>query len=91
MRAPVGRVLQEQLEYSIVRLEAANLVGAHLEGANLEGAQMDGAELAEAHLEGTDLSKVKGLTQKALDSAHGDERTHIPVGLQRPKHWLNRK
>jgi uncharacterized protein YjbI with pentapeptide repeats len=58
-----------------------------LSGANLAGARMDGADLTGAGTSitsflGTDLTKVKGLTQKQLDVACGDAATKLPPGLK---------
>lgn len=60
---------------------------AELSGANLAGARMDGADLTGAGTSitsflGTDLTKVKGLTQKQLDVACGDAATKLPPGLK---------
>ncbi len=61
--------------------------GTELSAANLAGAKMDGADLTGAKTSitsflGTDLRKVKGLTQKQLDVACGDARTQLPPGLR---------
>jgi len=61
--------------------------GTELSGANMAGAKMDGADLTGAKTSitsflGTDLRKVKGLTQKQLDVACGDAGTKLPPGLK---------
>jgi uncharacterized protein YjbI with pentapeptide repeats len=61
--------------------------GTELSGANLAGAKMDGADLTGAKTSitsflGTDLRRVKGLTQKQLDVACGDAGTKLPPGLR---------
>ena len=61
--------------------------GTDLSGANMAGAKMDGADLTGAKTSitsflGTDLRKVKGLTQKQLDLACSDKQTLLPVGLK---------
>ena len=61
--------------------------GTELSGANLAGARMDGADLTGAKTSitsflGTDLTRVKGLTQKQLDVACGDATTKLPPGLK---------
>ncbi len=61
--------------------------GTELSAANLAGAMMDGADLTGARTSitsflGTDLRKVKGLTQKQLDVACGDAKTQLPPGLR---------
>jgi uncharacterized protein YjbI with pentapeptide repeats len=60
--------------------------GTELSGANLAGARMDGADLTGAKTSitsflGTDLTKVKGLTQAQLDVACSDTATKLPPGL----------
>ncbi len=61
--------------------------GTELSSANLAGAKMDGADLTGARTSitsflGTDLRKVKGLTQTQLDVACGDAKTQLPPGLR---------
>jgi uncharacterized protein YjbI with pentapeptide repeats len=61
--------------------------GTELSAANMAGAKMDGADLTGAQTSitsflGTDLRKVKGLTQKQLDVACGDDKTQLPPGLR---------
>ena len=75
------------------------LTGAYLHKADLSVADLTGAILlgdqdymARIGLPirgkpGADLSEAKHLTQKQLDSAHGDETTKIPSHLVRPSHW----
>jgi uncharacterized protein YjbI with pentapeptide repeats len=65
----------------------ASFRGTELSGANMAGAKMDGADLTGAITSvtsflGTDLRKVKGLTQKQLDLACSDKQTLLPVGLK---------
>lgn len=64
----------------------ASFRGTELSGANMAGAKMDGADLTGAKTSitsflGTDLRKVKGLTQKQLDVACGNAKTKLPPGL----------
>src|ERR1700754_2737314 len=61
--------------------------GTDLSGANMAGAKMDGADLTGAKTSitsflGTDLTKVKGLTQAQLNVACGDTSTKLPPGLK---------
>jgi len=58
-------------------LSAANLAHARLDGADITGAVMDITSL-----KGTDLTQVKGLTQKQLDQACGDSDTKVPAGFR---------
>jgi len=58
------------------------LVGANLEGANLEGADLQGVDLQHAILQ-----NARGMTQKQIDRAIGNENIKLPEGLIRPKEW----
>lgn len=40
-----------------------------------------------AWLNGADLSGVRGLSQRQLETARGDEETRLPEGLVRPVSW----
>jgi uncharacterized protein YjbI with pentapeptide repeats len=71
---------------SFANFTNASFRGTELSGANLAGAKMDGADLTGAKTSitsflGTDLTKVKGLTQAQLDVACGDASTKLPRGL----------
>ena len=61
---------------------SANLDAANLSSAKLEGADLTGASTHITLLLGTDLTRVKGLTQAQLDAACGDARTKVPRGLK---------
>jgi uncharacterized protein YjbI with pentapeptide repeats len=72
---------------SFANFTGVSFRGAELSGANLAGAKMDGADLTGAGTSitsflGTDLTHVKGLTQKQLDIACGDATTKLPPGLR---------
>jgi uncharacterized protein YjbI with pentapeptide repeats len=72
---------------SFANFTNASFRGTELSGANLAGSKMDGADLTGAKMSitsflGTDLTKVKGLTQKQLDVACGDAATKLPPGLK---------
>jgi uncharacterized protein YjbI with pentapeptide repeats len=72
---------------SFANFTNASFRGTELSGANLAGAKLDGADLTGAKTSitsflGTDLTKVKGLTQKQLDVACGDAKTKLPRGLK---------
>ncbi len=65
----------------------ASFRGTELSAANMAGAKMDGADLTGAITSvtsflGTDLRKVKGLTQKQMDMACSDDKTLLPPGLK---------
>jgi uncharacterized protein YjbI with pentapeptide repeats len=59
----------------------ADLAGANLAHAKLEDADFAGANLSITSFKGTDLTHVRGLTQKQLDRACGDAATKPPPGL----------
>ena len=72
---------------SFANFTNASFRGTELSGANLAGAKMDGADLTGAETSitsflGTDLSKVKGLTQAQLNIACSDSKTKLPPGLK---------
>jgi len=72
---------------SFANFTGVSFKGAELSGANLAGAKMDGADLTGAGTSitsflGTDLTHVKGLTQKQLNVACGDATTKLPPGLR---------
>jgi len=58
-------------------LDAANLASAKLDGADITGARTHITSFA-----GTDLTRVKGLTQSQLDAACGDIKTKVPAGMK---------
>ncbi len=63
-------------------LGAANMAGARMAGARMDGADMTGAKTSITSFLGTDLRKVKGLTQAQLDAACSDAATKLPPGLK---------
>jgi uncharacterized protein YjbI with pentapeptide repeats len=72
---------------SFANFTNASFRGTELSGANLAGAKLDGADLTEAKTSitsflGTDLTKVKGLTQAQLNVACSDAKTRLPPGLK---------
>ena len=72
---------------SFANFTGVSFRGAELSAANLAGAKMDSADLTGAKTSitsflGTDLTKVKGLTQKQLNVACGDATTKLPPGLK---------
>jgi uncharacterized protein YjbI with pentapeptide repeats len=71
---------------SYANFSGATFRGTDLSGANLAHADLDGADMTDAvmtitSIKGTDLTRVKGLTQKQLDAACGDAQTKAPAGL----------
>lgn len=59
-----------------------DLSGANLAHAILIDADLTGAEMAITSVKGTDLTRVKGLTQAQLDQACGDAGTKVPAGMK---------
>src|SRR5579871_4359142 len=64
----------------------ASFRGTDLSGTNLAHANMDGADVTDAAMlttsfYGTDLTRVKGLSQKQLDQACGDPATKVPRNM----------
>jgi len=71
---------------SYANFSGATFRGTDLSGANLAHADLDGADVTGAHMtitsiKGTDLTRVKGLTQSQLDAACGDAETEVPQGF----------
>jgi uncharacterized protein YjbI with pentapeptide repeats len=60
----------------------ADLSGANLAHANLDGADLTGALMTITSIKGTDLTRVRGLTQTQLDAACGDADTKVPAGMR---------
>jgi uncharacterized protein YjbI with pentapeptide repeats len=72
---------------SFADFKGASFRGADLSGANLAHAKLDRADLSGAHLsitsiKGTDLTRVRGLTQSQLDQACGDAATRVAPPLR---------
>lgn len=77
----------------VTRLRGANLRGALLIGADLRDADLTLADVTGADLRGADLGGARlgdalFLTQAQVDAARGDERTVLPAGRSRPRHWV---
>jgi uncharacterized protein YjbI with pentapeptide repeats len=68
--------------FTNVRFRNTELSGANLAGAKMDGADLTGAKTSITSFLGTDLTKVKGLTQRQLDVACGDKATKLPAGLK---------
>ena len=72
---------------SFADFRGASFRGTILDAANLGSAKLDGADItgARTHITsfaGTDLTRVKGLTQSQLDAACGDTKTKVPAGMK---------
>lgn len=73
-------------------LRATSLTNANLEGAELDFANMDYVDITNTNIKvaticGVDLSSVKDLKQKQIDSVIGDANTRVPSGIIRPDQW----
>ena len=68
-------------------LRGATLLGADLRRSTLTGADLTGADLRGADLREADLRDALFVTLSQLETAVGDERTRLPVGIERPAHW----
>ena len=68
--------------FTNVSFRNTDLSGANMAGAKMDGADLTGARTSITSFLGTDLRKVKGLTQKQLDAACGDTKTRLPPGLK---------
>jgi len=58
-------------------LTHATFVGTYLQGANFSGARLEGTNFS-----GAEMDRARGLTQRQLDAACGDEATTLPAGLR---------
>jgi uncharacterized protein YjbI with pentapeptide repeats len=72
---------------SFADFRGASFRGTILDAANLASAKLDGADMTGARTRitsflGTDLTRVKGLTQSQLDAACGDAKTKVPAGMK---------
>ena len=68
--------------FTNVSFRNTDLSGANMAGAKMDGADLTGAKTSITSFLGTDLRKVKGLTQKQLDVACSDATTRLPAGLK---------
>ena len=82
-----GRVDFTEAAMTDVDLSFANLSRAVLTGATLDNANMTTSWTFLTRFEGTDLSRVRGLTQAQVDLACGDETTVLPEGLTPSAGW----
>ena len=54
---------------------------------DLSRADLREADLSGANLSRANLSESKDLTQWQVEFATGDDKTKLPQGIIRPKHW----
>ena len=73
-----------------VCLRGSRLIAADLTGARLSYCDLLGVDLRDADLSGADLVDAIYLTQMQVNSARGDAATRLPLGFQRPAHWVKR-
>ena len=69
-------------DFTGVSFRNTDLSGANMAGAKMDGADLTGAKTSITSFLGTDLRKVKGLTQKQMDVACGNAATKLPFGLK---------
>ncbi|WP_368655029.1 pentapeptide repeat-containing protein [Ornithinibacillus sp. 4-3] len=70
-------------------LRGAYLIAADLRNSDLRGVDFIGADLRDANLNGADLSTSMFLTQMQINSAKGNDKTKLPLHIQRPFHWTS--
>jgi uncharacterized protein YjbI with pentapeptide repeats len=80
-RANATLMCMSYANFSGATFRGTDLSGANLAHADLDGADLTGAVMTITSIKGTDLTNVKGLTQKQLDAACGDAQTKAPAGL----------
>lgn len=88
-RANLSRAIFSQTDFKGAEFEGANLTAAQFQGGQFQNARFAGTILLDANLDnanfsGADMSTAQGLKQVQLDSACGDDRTRLPVGLSLP-------
>ena len=86
-KAELGRTQLEGAVLDGADMSRAEIARSVFKGASLKGTDMSGAYTYLTRFEGADLSQVKGLTQRQLDDACGDDETRLPEGLTRPETW----
>ncbi len=69
-------------------LRGAYLIAADLRNADLRGADLIGADLRDANVSGANLSTSMFLTQMQMNSVKGNDKTKLPLHIQRPTHWI---
>jgi uncharacterized protein YjbI with pentapeptide repeats len=68
--------------FSGADFSGADLTHASFVGAYLQGARFNGARLGGTNFSGAEMSRARGLTQRQLDEACGDNTTALPAGLR---------
>ncbi|MEI9963567.1 MAG: pentapeptide repeat-containing protein [Caulobacteraceae bacterium] len=67
--------------FSSANFARANLTHASFVGTYLQGADFAGATLVGTNFSGAEMDRARGLTQRQLDQACGDQSTQLPPGL----------
>jgi len=67
--------------FSSANFSGANLTHASFVGTYLQGANFAGANLTGTNFSGAEMDRARGLTQRQLDEACGDEATRLPGRL----------
>jgi uncharacterized protein YjbI with pentapeptide repeats len=78
-----------EAKLSFAYFSTTDLSGAYLEGADLSDAYLRDADLTNADLTDADLDGARGLSQKQIEQAIGNEITTLPGGLTRPAAWTH--
>ena len=68
--------------FTAANFAGANLTNASFVGTYLQGANFQGATLAGVNFSGAEMGRARGLTQRQLAGACGDETTELPRGLR---------
>lgn len=88
-RSNLSRAVFSHSDFKGAQFDNANLTGAHFKNGQFQGAQFGSAILIDTQLDnsnfsGANMSGVQGLKQAQLDTACGDEKTRLPIGLSLP-------
>lgn len=81
-RATLNRASQIGANFNGADLREANLCDAVLIDASFDGADLDKAKLERAVLSGTNLLKVKNLSETEFLNARSDQKTIVPPALE---------
>jgi uncharacterized protein YjbI with pentapeptide repeats len=68
--------------FSSADFAGANLANASFVGAYLQGSNFAGANLAGVNFSGAEMERARGLSQRQLEGACGDQATTLPAGLR---------
>ncbi len=87
-KAELGRAVFYKAKLANTRFALVNLSRSTFHNADISGPiDFTNAFLFLTRIEGVDLSKATGLEQDQIALACGDDKTILPVGLQKPDKW----